>query len=102
MELTAQGLGNRPAAQQWRNPVAVDTSFYKSFMSEEIRDEGRAEGRAEGLLLLLDARGIDVTGATRERIRTCKDPQLLHHWLHRAATAASAEEVFAGEGLAQE
>ncbi|MFI6964872.1 hypothetical protein ACIBN5_24180, partial [Streptomyces sp. NPDC050255] len=104
-ELTAQGLGNRPAAQQWRNLVAVDTSFYKSFMSEEIRDEGRAQGRAQGqaqgqadsLLLVLDVRGIALTEEAREMITACTDTHLLHHWLERAATATTAEEVF-GEG----
>ncbi|WP_406381888.1 hypothetical protein [Streptomyces sp. NBC_01618] len=97
VELTAQGLGNRPAAQQWRNLVAVDLSFYKSFMSEEIRDEGRAEGRAEGLLLILAVRGLAITDETREKITGCDDPQLLHQWLNRAATAATAEEVFVEE-----
>ncbi|MFF3954455.1 hypothetical protein ACFYY1_14730 [Streptomyces sp. NPDC001890] len=100
-ELTAQGLGNRPAAQQWRNLVAVDTSFYKSFMSEEIRDEGRAQGRAqgraEGLLLVLEVRGIALTDETREKITSCDDPQLLRQWLNRAATAATIEDVFTGE-----
>lgn len=81
--------------------MAVDTSFYKSFMSEEIRDEGRAqgraEGRAEGLLLILEARGIDLTDELRQKIMTCTDPQLLRRWLHRATTATTAEEVFAEE-----
>ncbi|WP_405681638.1 hypothetical protein [Streptomyces sp. NBC_01238] len=101
VELTAQGLGNRPAAQQWRNLVAVDLSFYKSFMSEEIRDEGRAEGRArgraEGLLLILAVRGLAITDEIREKITGCDDPQLLHEWLNRAATAATVEDVFAEE-----
>ncbi|WP_405687330.1 hypothetical protein [Streptomyces sp. NBC_00057] len=101
VELIAQGLGDRPAAQQWRNLVAVDLSFYKSPLSEEIRDEGRAEGRAqgraEGLLLILDVRGIAITDETREKITSCDDPQLLHQWLNRAATAATAEELFAEE-----
>ncbi|MFG2408860.1 hypothetical protein ACGFR8_31840 [Streptomyces brevispora] len=105
VELTAQGLGNRPAAQQWRNLVAVDTSFYKSFMSEEIRDEGRAEGRDEGrveglaksLPFVLEALGIAITHETREKIADCSDPQLLHEWLRRAVTTSSAEEVFAEE-----
>ncbi|MFF3783410.1 hypothetical protein [Streptomyces sp. NPDC001933] len=101
VELTAQGLGNRPAAQQWRNLVAVDTSFNKSFMSEEIRDEGRAEGRVEGrvegLLLVLEARGIALADEARERITSCDDPQLLRQWLNRAATAATIEEVFTGK-----
>ncbi|MGW2087600.1 hypothetical protein [Streptomyces sp. NPDC001880] len=101
VELTAQGLGNRPAAQQWRNLVAVDTSFYKSFMSEEIRDEGRAQGRAQGraesLLLVLEARGITLAEEAREKITSCDDPQLLRQWLNRAVTAATIEEVFTGE-----
>lgn len=97
VELTAQGLGNRPAAQQWRNLVAVDLSFYKSPLSEEIRDEGRAEGRAEGILLILKVRGIPTTDEFREKITSCNDPQLLHQWLHRATSAATAEEVFAGK-----
>ncbi|MEL5956353.1 hypothetical protein AADR41_16560 [Streptomyces sp. CLV115] len=97
VELTAQGLGNRPAAQQWRNLVAVDLSFYKSPLSEEIRDEGRAEGRAEGLLLVLEARGIALDEETREKITGCDDPQLLRQWLNRAATATTVEDVFTGE-----
>ncbi|MFC9755584.1 hypothetical protein [Streptomyces sp. NPDC056921] len=97
VELTAQGLGNRPAAQQWRNLVAVDLSFYKSPLSEEIRDEGRAEGRAEGLLLVLEARGIALADGTREKITSCDDPQLLRQWLNRAATATTIEDVFTGE-----
>ncbi|MEU9951891.1 hypothetical protein [Streptomyces sp. NPDC047939] len=92
-ELTAQGLGNRPAAQQWRNLVAVDTSFYTSFMSEEIRDQGRAQS----LLLILEARGITLTDELRQTITTCTDSHLLNQWLHRAATATAAEEVFTGQ-----
>ncbi|MEW2486941.1 hypothetical protein [Streptomyces sp. NPDC048411] len=103
VELTAQGLGNRPAAQQWRNLVAVDLSFYKSPLSEEIRDEGRAEGREEGraegiarsILLLLAQVGVDVSDEARERITGCTDLDTLSRWLLRAPTAASVEDVFA-------
>ncbi|MFS0692190.1 hypothetical protein [Streptomyces nitrosporeus] len=97
VELTAQGLGNRPAAQQWRNLVAVDLSFYTSPLSQEIRDEGRAEGRAEALLLVLEARGITLTEEDRARITGCHEPQVLGRWLTRATTAASAEELFREE-----
>lgn len=101
VELTAQGLGNRPAADQWRNLVAVDLSFYTSPLSEEIRDEGRAEGRAESLadaiLLVLQQRGLDVPDEARERITTCDDTQLMRTWLSRAVTAASAEAIFSEE-----
>ncbi|MEV0743944.1 Rpn family recombination-promoting nuclease/putative transposase [Streptomyces sp. NBC_00184] len=101
VELTAQGLGSRPAAQQWRNLVAVDLSFYKSAISEEIRDEGRSEGRAEGIaqgiLLFLARSGVDVPDEACERITTCGDPDTLNRWLLRAPAAQSVEDVFAEE-----
>jgi hypothetical protein len=94
VELIAQGLGNRPAAQQWRNLVAVDLSFYKSPLSEEIRDEGRAEGIARSILLLLAQSGVDVPDEDRERITGCTDADTLTRWLLRAPTAASTEDLF--------
>ncbi|WP_371612225.1 hypothetical protein [Streptomyces clavifer] len=108
VELIAQGLGNRPAAQQWRNLVAVDLSFYTSPLSEEIRDEGRAQGReqgraqgrAESVLLILGARGIDVSDATRDKVTACYDPELLRRWLVRAAFVTGSEEIFGEETVA--
>jgi hypothetical protein len=102
IEFTAQGIGgNRRAAELWRNLVAVDLSFYKSWLSEEIRDEGREQGRtqsrAEDILLLLERRGIDVSEADRRRITSCDDLDTLGRWFERAITAASVEEVFADE-----
>ncbi|MEU9762512.1 hypothetical protein [Streptomyces sp. NPDC047985] len=97
VELTAQGLGNRPAAQQWRNLVAVDLSFYKSALSEEIRDEGRAEGIARSVLLLLGQAGVDVSDEARAQILGCGDVETLNQWLLRAPNASTVEEVFAGK-----
>jgi hypothetical protein len=104
IEFTAQGLGgNRRAAELWRYLVAVDLSFYKSYISEEIRDEGRAEARvqtaAEDVLLVLEARGIDVPDEIREQITACDNPELLRRWLARAVTAPSAAEIFMGEDV---
>lgn len=97
VELTAQGLGNRPAAQEWRNLVAVDLSFYKSPLSEELRDQGRAEGRKEDILLFLAQAGIDVPDEARERIMGCSDPDTLTRWLLRAPAATSIDDIFAAE-----
>lgn len=97
VELIAQGLGKHPAAELWRNLVAVDLSFYKSYISEEIRDEGRTERAAKDVLTVLKARGIHVPDQVRELIANCDDPAVLEQWLIRAATAPTAEEIFADE-----
>ncbi|MFJ8348401.1 hypothetical protein ACIQ9J_18895 [Streptomyces sp. NPDC094153] len=101
IEFTAQGLAKRPAKHIWRKLVAVDLSFYKSYISEEIRDEGRAEGAArraaEDILDILEVRRIDVPEAIRERITGCGDPEVLRHWHRRAVTAPTAEDIFTDE-----
>ncbi|MFF0188971.1 hypothetical protein [Streptomyces sp. NPDC005244] len=94
IEFTAQGLGKRPAMQLWRNLVAVDLSFYKSYISEEIRDEGRAQASADAILIILEQRGIDVSDDIRERITGCEDHGILRRWLARAVTAPTAEDIF--------
>ncbi|MDQ0774709.1 hypothetical protein QF026_003175 [Streptomyces aurantiacus] len=100
IECTTQGLGgNHRAAELWRHLVVADLSFCKSRMSEENRDQRRAEARvqtaAEDIQLVLDARGLDVPDEVRERVTACDDPDLMRRWLARAATVASAEEIFA-------
>lgn len=62
-------------------------------MWEKARAEGRKEGRAEeaarAVLTVLQARGIDVPEATRERILTQTDPGRLTRWLKQAAVTQS-------------
>ncbi|WP_406149702.1 hypothetical protein [Streptomyces sp. NBC_01012] len=87
----------------------ADLSFYISPLSEEIREEGRAQGRAEGraqgraetVLIVLDARGIDVDRAAREKIAACREPELLRRWLLRSVLVATAEEIFVEEPSAE-
>ncbi|MFF9013323.1 hypothetical protein ACF09C_10210 [Streptomyces sp. NPDC014870] len=97
VEFTAQGLGRRPARDIWRNLVASDLSFYKSYLSEELRAEGRAESSAAAILIVLEQRGLEVSDAVRERVTGCDDPEVLRRWLVRAVTVGSAEEIFADE-----
>lgn len=95
IEFVAQGLGgNRRGAELWRNLVAVDLSSYKSYIFEEFRDEGRAQRGAEDILLVLEARGLDVADGIRARITSCDDPDLLRQWLTRAVTVPTAEDIF--------
>ncbi|MDF3301034.1 hypothetical protein [Streptomyces tropicalis] len=101
IELVAQGMGKHPAAELWRKLVAVDLSFYKSPLSQELRAEGRAEDKAESkaedILFVLERRGIDVPDEARERISTCGDLDLLRHWLDRALTTTSTDDLFTTE-----
>jgi predicted transposase YdaD len=71
-------------------------------IAEQLRTEGEAKGRVEGeaagvarsVLMILEARKLRVADAVRARIAGCQDVETLEGWLVRAATAASAEEVF--------
>ena len=54
----------------------------------------RAKSKAEDVLDFLDARGIAVTDAQRERVLACTDLDMLRTWVRRAATVTSADELF--------
>jgi hypothetical protein len=62
-------------------------------------DEGLVEGRVEGLarvvLELLEAHRVRLTERSRRQIAECDDESQLLTWLRKAATATSAEELFA-------
>ena len=94
IELTQQGLDRSPAADLWRSLVAVDTSFFKSSLAEELRDEGRAKAKAEDGLRILDRRGIEISDTDRARVTSCDDLDLLNLWFDRAITATSTPDVF--------
>ena len=60
----------------------------------EGKAEGIAEGKAEAILQFLDARGLIVTDAHRERILRCSSTATLDAWTRAAATAESVDELF--------
>ena len=43
---------------------------------------------------MLEARGLDVTDADRERITGCTDLRQLKKWLRRAVTAEKTSDLF--------
>lgn len=69
-----------------------DESRKQSF--EQGRSEGRAAEKAADVLAVLDARGLTVTDAQRERILACKDIETLTGWLRRAATVDATDALF--------
>jgi hypothetical protein len=58
------------------------------------RVEGRVEGRAEDVLVFLAARGIDVPSDLADRVRACRDLDVLGRLVRRAAVIASADQLF--------
>lgn len=56
--------------------------------------ESRREGWAESILIVLDARGLDVSDAERERIVTCTSLKQLKIWMRRTVTAAKTSDLF--------
>jgi hypothetical protein len=66
------------------------TEFAKSHHAQ-----GLAEGKAEAVLAVLAARGIELTAEQRHRVQHGASPADLDKWLGQAATAHSADEVFA-------
>jgi hypothetical protein len=65
----------------------------EKFFSESQR-RSVASARAADVLDVLDARGLTVSDAQRERILGCSDLEVLKAWLRRAATVATADALF--------
>ncbi|WP_394848997.1 Rpn family recombination-promoting nuclease/putative transposase [Pendulispora brunnea] len=65
----------------------------------EGQAKGFAEGRAEAfrwaLSKFLEARGVTLSKAGRERLEACDDPQLLARWYDRAIVGSTEDEIFA-------
>ncbi|TDC89142.1 hypothetical protein [Actinomadura sp. 7K507] len=53
-----------------------------------------AEGEAKLLLTVLESHGFTIDDDLRERITSCQDPEQIHIWARRAATAESLDEIF--------
>jgi hypothetical protein len=93
-----------PARVRWEEFMTTAVGDYRSELLRELaaeheqRGEARGEARGEGhaVLTVLDARGIAVPPAVRERILACTDLAQLDTWLRRATTASTADEVVRG------
>ncbi len=63
----------------------------------DAKKKAKANQIAESLLVLLDARGIDVSPSEKSKILESEKRNQLEKWLVRAATAETCEEVFNGD-----
>ncbi|XXY44926.1 hypothetical protein WME91_33500 [Sorangium sp. So ce269] len=81
------------------------SEFARSYVAkgmEKGRQEGRQEGsvetKAHDVLAVLEARGLEVPAAVRERVLANTDLAELDRWLRRAAVVSDARELLATAG----
>jgi len=63
-------------------------------IAKEHFGRGKKEGETDAILLILEARGVEVTDAERDRITGCSDLKQLKKWITRAATAEKTGDLF--------
>ena len=68
---------------------------YRSDFARRYYGQGQTDTRANDVLLVLDARGIEVPEDVRERITSCTELDQLETWIRRAATVGTAQDLFA-------
>jgi hypothetical protein len=92
-DIVLAGLPQAPR-KRWEDfMTTVVGPEYRSELFREIDARARTEEEGTAVLTVLDARGVHVPHAIRERILACTDLTQLKTWLRRAATATTADEV---------
>ncbi|KYF76358.1 hypothetical protein BE18_53490 [Sorangium cellulosum] len=81
------------------------SEFARSYVAKGVekgREEGMREGTlkstAQAVLVVLEARGLEVPADVRERVLVSTDVAELDRWLRRAAVVSDAKELFATNG----
>jgi hypothetical protein len=95
--LIQRALGAEARRKFQMHPEGVrffDESQQQSF--DKGVEKGVAQARAQAVIAVLEERGIAVSDEQRARIMACSDLAMLDRWLRKAATAARADEIFAG------
>lgn len=81
------------ARKSWEEFMTIAASEYHSELFRKLAAQHEARGEGQAVLTVLDARGIQVPAAVRERILACTDMAQLDVWLRRAATATAADDI---------
>ena len=76
-----------------RSAIDAEEGRWADVGSSGVGDQGEG-GEVRALLTVLEARGLPVDAATRERVDPCLDTGLLTRWIARAVTASGLAEVF--------
>jgi hypothetical protein len=94
------GVLDRAAREMLEIEMDLSDEFISELFGGKIaRAEAKAEARGEAraVLEVLSARGLPTSDAVRTRILGCTDLTTLTRWVRRAVTAATADDVFAGD-----
>ena len=74
--------------------MATGNYEYQGDFARKYDALGQAKGSVDAVLTFLEARGIALSDEQRDRIKTCSDLETLRHWVRKAATITSADELF--------
>ena len=74
--------------------MSSGTYQYQSEFARKYYGQGKAEGKAEGILVVLENRGVAISEAQQQTIRSCQDLGQLDRWLRRALTISEIGELF--------
>jgi Uma2 family endonuclease len=104
-ELTAPGILQNPIpVEALYDRQAAHAVTFRNLLQrqgyrdlDEVRSEGQLQALRDSILAVLQARGLTVEDAARSALAAIGDPAALRGLLTRAATAATADDVFAGE-----
>jgi len=73
------------------------SEFARKYVAEGLEEglqKGRQEGELTALFEVLDARGLEVDAAARQKILACTDLEQLKVWVRKAVTVESVQELF--------
>lgn len=104
-ELTAPGILQNPIpVEALYDRQAAHAVTFRNLLQrqgyrdlDEVRNEGERQALRDSILAVLQARGLAVDGAAHSALAAISDSVALRRLLTRAATVATADEVFAGD-----
>ncbi|MEE8585190.1 MAG: hypothetical protein V3T83_10100 [Acidobacteriota bacterium] len=98
-EATLRNLLQRRGYESLEAVQAVAKAEGRTEGKAEGRAEGKAEGKAEGqreaILVVLAARGLEISEKDRTILKASGDSAQLERWLRKASAATTTDEVFA-------
>ncbi|HEY4160217.1 MAG TPA: hypothetical protein VGM29_19020, partial [Polyangiaceae bacterium] len=94
----ALGEAARKAFQMLPTTYQIQTEWLRDGIAKGLAQglaQGRAESKAAAVLAILEARGFTASTVQRERILATSDLTTLDHWVRRAVTLGTVDELFA-------